>query len=123
MVSEDEVRAVASALPGAYEQESYGGQPSWRTAPRMFAWIRTDPDALVVWVDGVEEKEALIASDPTRFSTTSHYDGQPVVLVDLATVDAHEAAELITDSWRLRAPRSAVKAWDQQQQPPGRSER
>jgi hypothetical protein len=34
------------------------------------------------------------------------------VLVRLEAVDPDEAAELITESWRLRAPRSLVRAWD-----------
>lgn len=68
----------------------------------MFTWIRDEPDALVVWVESLEDKDALIASDPDKFFTTSHYDGQPIVLVRLEAVDPDETRELITDSWRLR---------------------
>jgi hypothetical protein len=113
MVSEAELREIALGLPGAFEQESYGGRPSWRTKPRMFTWLRDDPEALVVWVDSEEEKQALIAAEPAKFFTTAHYDGHPIVLVHLEAVDAAEAAELVTESWRLRAPRTLVKAWDQ----------
>jgi len=111
MISYDDVREIALGLPGAFEHESYGGQPSWRTKPRMFTWIRDDPEALVVWVDSVEDKEALLASDPTTFFTTDHYDGHPIVLVRLDVVDRQEATELITDSWLLRAPKNLVKEW------------
>ena len=78
----------------------------------MFAWIREDPEALVVWVSSEEEKAALIASEPARFFTTTHYDGTPIVLVRLEEVDVNEASELVTESWRLRAPRTLVKSWD-----------
>lgn len=78
----------------------------------MFSWIRDDPEALVVWVESIDEKDALIASEPDQFFTTSHYDGDNIVLVRLEAVGAEEAAELITDSWRLRAPRSLVRDWD-----------
>lgn len=111
MITHDDVRAIALGLPGAIEQESYGGRPSWRTKPRMFAWIRDDPEALVVWVESLEEKAALIASRPATLFSTPHYDGQPVVLARLETLDAEQAAELVTDSWRLRAPASLVRAW------------
>ena len=111
MVTEDDVRRVALSLPGAYEQESYGGRPSWRTKPRMFTLVRDDPDAVVVWVASLEDKEALLGSDPGTFFTTSHYDGHPVVLVDMEAVDVVELAELIEDSWRARAPRSLTKGW------------
>jgi hypothetical protein len=112
VISAADVRRIALALPGAYEQESYGGSPSWRTKPRMFTWIRDDPEALVVWVESVDDKQALIESDPAKFFTTPHYDGHPMVLVRLDAVDVTEAAELITESWRLRAPRALVRDWD-----------
>jgi hypothetical protein len=112
MVTHGDVRGAALSLPGAYEQPSHGGRPSWRTKPRMFAWIRDDPEALVVWVDSEEDKHALIAAEPAKFSTTPHYDGYPIVLVELGSVDVAEATELITESWRLRAPRALVRAWD-----------
>ena len=111
-VTHDDVRRIAMALPGAFERASYDGQPSWRTKPRMFTWIRADPEALVVFVESVEDKDALIASDPDTFFTTPHYDGHAIVLVRLDAVDEQEATELITESWRLRAPRSLVKEWD-----------
>jgi hypothetical protein len=78
----------------------------------MFTWIRDDPEALVVWVASEEDKLALIAANPTVFFTTAHYDGQPIVLVRMSEVDPDEARELIVESWRLRAPRKLVKAWD-----------
>lgn len=128
MVTEDDVRQLALALPGAYEQASYGGRPSWRTAPRMFACLRDDPETLVAWVETVEDKEALTAADPVKFFTTAHYAGQPIVLVRLEAIDAGEAAELIVDSWLFRAPRSLTRAVDGRRRlistvtPPGRED-
>lgn len=109
MATEDDVRRIALGLPGAYEQASYGGSPSWRTKPRMFAWIRDDDGALVVWVGSVEEKELLLGADPAKFFTTDHYDGHPIVLVRLPAVDVDELGELIEESWYLRAPRSLTR--------------
>jgi hypothetical protein len=112
VVSTGDVRKIALALPDAFEQVSYGGQPSWRTKARMFTWIREDPEALVVWVESEEDKHALIASEPRKFSTTPHYDGHPIVLVALDAVDRQEVEELIVESWRQRAPKKLVKEWD-----------
>lgn len=112
VLTETQIRSIALDLPGAYEQPTHGGRPSWRTTPRMFAWLREDPDALVVWVESVEEKAAMTTAHPSRFFTTAHYDGHPVLLVDLENVDAEEARDLITESWRLRAPQALVRAWD-----------
>ena len=112
MISHDDIRRLALDMPGAFEKESYGGRPSWRTKARMFAWIREDPEALVVWVESDEDKRALISAEPEKFFTTSHYDGHPIVLVRLEAVDAEEAEELIIESWRQRATKTAVKRWD-----------
>jgi hypothetical protein len=78
----------------------------------MFTWIREDPEALVIWVDSVDEKEMLLASDPDVFFTTDHYDGYPVLLVNLETLERDEAEELITESWRMWAPKKAVEEFD-----------
>ena len=112
MITVDDVRRIALGLPGTSEQESYGGRPSFRTKPRMFTWVRDDPEALVVWVDSVEERDALVAADPQTFFTTGHYDGEPIVLVRLEAVDPAEAEELITESFRLRAPKTLVRQLD-----------
>lgn len=112
MITIEQIRTIALALPGTEERASYGGRPSWRCGPRMFSWVREDPEALVVWVDSVEDKAALINSAPDRFFTTDHYDEQPIVLVDLDAVEPTEVAELIADSWRVRAPQKLVKDFD-----------
>jgi hypothetical protein len=113
VVTHDDVRGIALSLPETFEQASYGGRPSWRTKTRMFTWLPdAEPEVLVVWVESEEEKRAMIAAEPRKFSTTSHYDGHPIVLVDLAAVDVDEATELITESWRLRAPKKLVTAWE-----------
>jgi hypothetical protein len=109
MVTESQIRRIAMSLPGAYEQPSYRGLPSWRTEPRMFTWIRDEPEALVVWVESLDDKEILIATEPRVFFSTPHYDGYPIVLVRLEALDVERARELITESWRLRAPKTLLK--------------
>src|SRR3712207_7261928 len=46
---------------------------------------------------------------PDKFFTTPHYDGYAAVLVNLPAVDDDELRELITDSWRLKAPKRVLK--------------
>ncbi|MEM7275248.1 MAG: MmcQ/YjbR family DNA-binding protein [Actinomycetota bacterium] len=112
MVDVDDVRRIALSLPEAWERASYGGQPSWRTPAAMFAWVRRDPEALVVWVESIEEKDAMLAAEPGLFFTTSHYDGHPIVLVSLAAVELERMEELVIESWRNRASDDLVEAWD-----------
>ena len=49
--------------------------------------LRTDPDALVLRVVDLGEREALLQGQPDAFFTTPHYDGHPSVLVRLEVVD------------------------------------
>ncbi|MFI6923769.1 MmcQ/YjbR family DNA-binding protein [Nonomuraea spiralis] len=111
MVTEDEVRATALALPETAEKPMYG-TPAFYVRGRWFARMREEGDVLVVPVGGEEHKHELIAADPGAFFTTPHYDGHAVVLVRLAAVEADELAELLTDAWRLRAPKRVVAAFD-----------
>jgi hypothetical protein len=104
MVTEDDVRRVALSLPATSEKPSYG-TPGFRVKDKLFARIREEGDVLLVWVSDLGEKAALIASEPDKFFTTPHYDGHDTVLVRFAAVDVQELTELLTDSWRRRAPK------------------
>ena len=111
MVTEDDVRRVALSLPHTTEKPSYG-TPGFRVKDKLFARIREEGDVLLVWVAGDGEKQGLIASDPEKFFTTPHYDGHPTVLVRFAAVDVDELTELLTESWRLRAPKRVLAELD-----------
>lgn len=111
MVDEDDVRRIAMALPEVYEQSAYG-TPSWRTKPRMFARMHEQPGVLVCWVPDEGDKQALLEEDLRAFSTTPHYDDSPIVLVHLKAVDEPRLVELLTDSWRCRAPAHVVRDWE-----------
>ncbi len=112
MATIEDVRRIALKLPGAYEQASHGGAPSFRTKPRGFGWLRAEPESLALHVASEEDKFALIAARPDIYFTIAHYDGYAMVLVRLDVIDTDELAEMITDSWRLRAPVSLVRRFD-----------
>lgn len=104
MATEADVRRIALGLPEVVEKPWYG-TPGWRVRGKGFLRLRAESDdGLVVFVEDLDEKEALLASDPQTFFTTPHYDGHPIVLVRLDAVDVDELTELITDSWRVKAP-------------------
>lgn len=50
------------------------------------------------------EKQALLLGEPDLFFTAPGYDGWPLVMLRLDQVDVDRLAELLTDSWRMRAP-------------------
>jgi hypothetical protein len=111
VATHDDVRELALSLPGTIEKPSYG-TPGFRVKDRLFARLREDPDALVVWCGGEEEREFLLRADPEKFFTIPHYDGHPMLLVQVEAVDRDELGELLTESWRLRGPKKLVAEFD-----------
>jgi hypothetical protein len=109
VATEDDVRRIALSLPETVEKPWYG-TPGFRVKDKGFLRIRSNAEGgLVLFVADVAEKEMLLQSDPEKFFTTPHYDGYPAVLVNLPAVDVDELRELITDSWRLKAPKRVLK--------------
>jgi len=103
MVSEADVRAIALSLPGTTEEQWYQ-TPGYKVAGKGFLRLRTEAEGgLVVFVSDLGEKEALLTANSDAFFIT-HYDGYPVVLVNLDKIDHDELRELITDSWLIKAP-------------------
>jgi hypothetical protein len=103
MATEADVRKIALSLPDTTEEQWYQ-TPGYKVAGKGFLRLRTEAEGgLVVFVSDLGEKEALLTGDPDTFFTTPHYDGYPVVLVNLDKIDQDELRELITDSWMIKA--------------------
>jgi hypothetical protein len=112
VATEADVRRIALSLPETTEKSSYG-TPGFRVKDKLFLRIRSDAESgLVVFVADLGEKEALLQSDPKKFFTTPHYDGYAAVLVNIRAVGVKELRELITDSWRNRAPKKLLQQFD-----------
>lgn len=105
MVDEHDVRRIALSLADVVED----GELSFRVNGRQFVWQypeRVHPkkprvprkDILVMLVDDVGEKNALLAGEPDVFFTTSHYDGSAMVLVRLEQIDEARLTELLVDA-------------------------
>lgn len=107
----DDVVEIGSRFPGLEQSTSYGTR-SLKVRGKFVCRLRTNPDALVMRVIDVGEKEALLQGDPETFFSTPHYDGYPAVLIRIERVDPVELAELIEDGWRLQAPKRLVAAYE-----------
>jgi hypothetical protein len=108
----EDVVEIGLGFPSVELATSFG-TPALRVASRgMICRLRTGPDALVLRVTDLGEREALLQGQPEAFFSTPHYDGWPYVLVHLDKVDPVELAELIEDAWRLRAPKRVIKEFD-----------
>jgi hypothetical protein len=115
------VRRVALALPDVEEIDSDGFD--FRVGGKGFIWsyperlpgqrrvIRTD--IAVLFVGDEAEKQALLLGEPEVFFTSPGYDGWPLVMLRLAQVDIERLTELVTDAWRMRAPRDLAGELDE----------
>jgi hypothetical protein len=106
-----DVVAAGRVLPET-EEGTWFRTPCLRVRKKSFCRMKEDGETLVVRVVDLEDKDALLRSDPEVFFTTPHYDGYPYVLVRLAAVPPAQLRELIEDAWRLSAPKRVLAAYD-----------
>jgi hypothetical protein len=111
MVSEDDVRRVALSLPGASEQPC-NRLPGFRVRRNLFTRVHERPDTIFVRCIDIAERDGLLSSEPEKFFITEHYQGYPGMLVRLSAIDIDELTELLTESWRLAAPKRLVAEFD-----------
>jgi hypothetical protein len=122
MATLKDVRRIALRLPGAIEGNSRGQFSIGvlvKGKPKGFVWTwmeRVNPKkpkvpndlVLAVAVPNLTAKDALIASDATKFFTEPHYDGYAAVLVRLEAVSMDELEDVITEAWRCKAPKDLL---------------
>ncbi|MET3666905.1 MmcQ/YjbR family DNA-binding protein [Caulobacter sp. 1776] len=121
MVDDEQLMALALALPEVTASVSTSGQFGYDVGGKGLAWgylAREKPKAKRVLVPGViavrcamETKELLLEAAPDRFFTDDHYRGYPAVLVRLARVEADELAGLLRQAWKLVAPKPIQKRY------------
>ena len=112
----EDVVALAQQLPGV-EEASWYRTPGLKVGGKGFARLRAEAEGGLVLMCGLEEKEALLTSGDPAFYTTPHYDGYGAIIVNLELVDPDEFAELLEESWRIKASarlRAARDALDRQ---------
>lgn len=117
-----DVRRLALALPETTEGTAWG-LPAWKVRGRTFVWERplrradlehlgdAAPSGPVLGAAVADEgvKRALVADDPAVYLTTPHFDGYAAVLVRLDAIDAGELAEVVTEAWLAKAPRTLAR--------------
>ena len=114
MVTGDDVRAVALGLPRTTEGLV---RDSVRFRVGRIVYVALSPDEEVMgFAFPREERDALVASDPDRFSLPRPSDLRyHWVSVRLARLDADELRELVTDAWRMCVPKRVAAAFDAQE--------
>jgi len=130
MATRQDVRRIATALPGVREDpERFAFSVDHKGKAKAFMWVWMErvepgkprvanPDVIAVRVRDQAEKAALLAGAPDRLFTEPHYNGFPAVLVRLRAVGVAALRALITEAWRCQAPKALVAAGAPAGQPP-----
>ena len=108
----DFVREIGLALPDVKTGAAYGS-PALKVRGEMFACIAVhksaDPNTLAIRMD-FDERDDLIAADPTVYYLTDHYENYPVVLVRLGRVHHDALRDLLGIGWRFVSTRRTRRA-------------
>ena len=128
----EDVDEICRALPEVELGVSWGDRPTYKVRGKGFLLHRAphktavDPetgalydDLLVISTADSAEKEALVSDDRLPFFTIDHFKGYNAVLVQqsrLGEIEREELAEVITDAWASRAPKSLAREYLGRQQ-------
>jgi hypothetical protein len=106
-----DVTTIGLALPKT-EVSTWYGTPGMKVAGKGFLRLRTEAEGGLVVLCDPARKALLLRSGNPAFYTTPHYDGYPSILVNLTKVKRTELIDLITESWRRKAPLKLLKEFD-----------
>ncbi|WP_127473730.1 MmcQ/YjbR family DNA-binding protein [Microbacterium sulfonylureivorans] len=118
MADLDDLRRTAGGLPGSEERATTGGA-AWFVRGKLYAWechpwpsIPDDIRAIIAreLVVGVKVADrvdalALVEMAPDVFLRTTTPWSEPKVAFRMSGIDDDHLAELVTEAWRVQAPK------------------
>jgi len=110
MPSGDDLRKIALSLPSAEERETWG-HATFRVRDKIFVTMSDDGAGASVKAT-MDEQAALIAEDPETFSVPAYVGRHGWVGVDVGRIGLDQLRELVTEAWRMTAPKRTVRAFD-----------
>ncbi|HVV20789.1 MAG TPA: MmcQ/YjbR family DNA-binding protein [Pseudonocardiaceae bacterium] len=109
MVTTEDVRAIATALPRTVERV-VRDRVKFRVGQYVYLALSRD-ETLMGFAYPKEEREALVASEPDKFLMPRESDLRyNWVVVTLAALERDELAEIVTDAWRMVVPKKVAAA-------------
>jgi len=99
-------------LPGVEEHEGWAGQPAFKVRNKGFVYLSSDETSVMLKALR-EEQEAMVAEDPEAYSASWSAGRFGWLEADLAAADEDELRELLTEAWRLTAPKYLIAELDE----------
>lgn len=124
MATQADVRRIALSLPATEEAaDHFAFSVRAKGKPKGFVWVWMErvvpgkprvanPGVIAARVPNLAQRDLLIAAEPAKFFTESHYAGFPAVLVRLDAVTRADLEVLIADAWRCQAPKALRERGD-----------
>ena len=107
----DAVRRIALSMPEAEERETWE-TATFRVRNKIFVMFSDKERHL--WVKSThDEQSALVAMDDETFFVPPYVGPSGWVGVVINRVDPGEMRELITEAWRMTAPKRLVRSFDE----------
>jgi hypothetical protein len=111
VVTIEEVRSVAMGLPRTTEA-LVRDRVKFRVGRIVYLAFSHD-ESEMGFAFPREERDALVASEPGKFTMPSRSDLRyNWVVVRLASIDATEMRELVLDAWRMVVPQRVAAAYE-----------
>lgn len=120
----DDIHAIAMSLPEVTVDATPRGHPVYQVRGRSLMFLRgprkdaIDPETGEPMEDVVgmrtpdEEDKLALVQAPGPWFTTPHFNGYPAILVrlrDIGDIGHDELAEVITEAWLSRAPKTLAR--------------
>ena len=118
MATVDDVRRVASVLPRSYEA-IVRDRVKFRVGRIVYLAFSRD-EQIMGFAYPKHERDALVAAEPDKFLPPDPVDVRyHWVQVRMSAIDATEAAEIVTEAWRMVVPKRVAAAYDAAATPGG----
>jgi hypothetical protein len=106
-----DARRFALALPEVTEEPHFG-MSSFRVRGKIFVTVPPEGTRLHVFVDPLAV-DGYVAEDPAVFEPLRWGEKTRGLRVNLAAANAARVHEVIEESWRRKAPKALVAAFDE----------
>lgn len=112
MATFDDVRAIAMALPEAEEILTWETDVTFRVRNKIFAIGGEGSESVSIKATPASQAE-LIDHDPRTFRPSAYVGRFGWVTADLGGIDDGLLQTLLTEAWRLTAPKRLAATLDQ----------
>ena len=103
---------LAKRFPGIESDTCYG-TPAIRVNGKFMGRLRTEAEGWLAIRCDFEDREILLQAAPHVFHVTPHYQNYPMILDDLAAIDADTLVEVVERAWRRQAPKKLFREFEE----------